>query len=100
MEDLRRRLDEAQEQEVNSEQRVQDLEEEHEATKVKLSDLQEQQKMISQEAVELCEQCNNYINEIERLNGASELAIYHAVENERSKWEEREARWLSKSPSW
>ena len=97
VEELRRRLHEAQEREVNSEQRVRDLEEEHEATKVKLSDLQDQQRMMSQEAVELREQCNNYVNEIERLNGASELAIYRAVEKERNKWEEREARWLSES---
>ena len=48
--------------------------------------------MITQEAVELCEQSNNYINEIECLNGTSELAIYRAVKKERSKWE---ARWLS-----
>ena len=88
-------MHEAQEREVNSEQRVQDIDEELQATKVKLSDLQQQQKMITQEAVELREQSNNYINEIERLNGASELAIYRAVEKERSKWEEREARWLS-----
>ena len=52
---------------------------------MKLSDLQDQQRMMSQEAVELCEQCNNYVNEIECLNGASELAIYRAVENERNK---------------
>jgi len=83
VEELRRRLHEAQEREVNSEQRVRDLEEEHEATKVKLSDLQDQQRMMSQEAVELREQCNNYVNEIERLNGTSELAIYRAVEKEK-----------------
>ena len=48
---------------------------------MKLSDLQ----IISQKALELCEQCKNYVNEIEHLNGVSELAIYHAVErNERS----------------
>ena len=64
---------------------------------MKLSDLQEQQKMISQEAMELYEQCNNYLNEIECLNGTSELAIYRAVEKEINKWE-REARWLSEYP--
>ena len=97
VEELRRRLHEAQEREVNSEQRVQDLTEEHEAVKVKFSDLQEQQTMISQEALELREQCNNYIKEIEHLNGASELAVYRAVERERNKWEERETRWLRES---
>ena len=95
VEDLRRRLHEAQEREVSSEQRAQDLEGEHEATKVTLADLQEQQKMISQEALHLREQCNNYVREIERLNGTCELAVYRALEKERNKWEEREARWLS-----
>ena len=33
--------------------------------------------------------------EIERLNGACELAVFRALEKERNKWEEREARWLS-----
>ena len=96
-EDLQRQLHETQEREVNSEQRVQDFKEEYKATKVKLSDFQEQQKMIILEAVELREQCNNYISKIECLNGVSELAIYGAVEKERSKWEEREPRWLSES---
>ena len=95
VEDLRQRLHEAQEREVNSEQRVQDLEEEHEAAKVTLADLQEKQKMISQETLQLREQCSNYVKEIERLNGACELAVYRALEKERNKWEEREARWLS-----
>ena len=97
VEELRRRLHEAQEREVNSEQRAQDLEEEHEAAKVKFSDLQEQKAMISREASELREQCNDYIKEIERLNGACELNVYRAVERERKKWEEREARWLKES---
>ena len=64
---------------------------------MKLSDLQEQKTMISREASELREQCNNYIKEIERLSGACELDVYHAVERERKKWEEREARWLRES---
>ena len=53
--------------------------------------------MISQEALELSEQFNNYVNEIEHLNGASELVIYSVVERERNKWEEREACWPNKS---
>ena len=61
------------------------------ATKVTLADVQELQKMISLEALQLCEQCNNYVKEIERLNGACELAVYRALEKERNKWEEREA---------
>ena len=64
---------------------------------MKVSDLQEQQTMISQEALKLREQCNNYIKEIEHLNGASELAVYHVVERERNKWEEWETRWLRES---
>ena len=91
VEELRRRLHEAQEREVNSEQRVLDLQEEHEAAKVKFSDLQEQKTMISREASELHEQCNNYIKEIEYLNGVCELNVYRAVDRERKKWEEREA---------
>ena len=69
---------------MNSEQRTQDLEEEHEAAKVKFSDLQEQKAMISREALKLCEQCNDYIKEIECLNGACKLNVYDAVERERN----------------
>ena len=47
--------------------------------------------MISQEALELHEQHNNYVNEIDHLNGSSELAVYRVVERERNKWEEWEA---------
>ena len=65
-----------QEQEVNSEQRVQNHKKEHEATKMKPSNFQ----IISHKTLELCEQCKNYVKEIEHLNGVSEFAIYHAVE--------------------
>ena len=84
VEELCWRLHEAQEREVNLEQIVLDLQEEHEAAKVKFSDLQEQKVMISREASELREQCNNYIKEIESLNGACELNVYHVVERERN----------------
>ena len=53
--------------------------------------------MISREAAELREQCNNYIKEIEHLNGTCDLNVYRAVDRERKKWEEREARWLRES---
>ena len=82
---------------MNSEQRAQDLEVEHEAANVKFSDLQEQKVMISREASELREQCNDYIKEIEHLNGACELNVYRLVERERKKWEEWEAQWLKES---
>ena len=95
--ELHRWLHKAQEREVNMEQRVQDLEEEREAAKVKFSDLQEQKAMILREALQLCEQCNDYIKEIECLNGACELNVYCAVERERKKWEELKARWLKES---
>ena len=88
--ELRQQLHEAQEREVDSEQRVRELEEQHEAMEVKLSDLQEEREMISQEASQLCEQCSNYVNEIKQINGATELAVYRAIEREREKWEERE----------
>jgi len=71
---------------VDLEQQVQELEEQHEAIKVKLSDLQEEREMISWEASQLCEQWNNYVNEIKRLNDASELAVYCAIEREKEKW--------------
>ena len=45
-----------------------------------LADLQEKQKMISQETLQLREQCSNYVKEIERLNGSCELAVYRALE--------------------
>ena len=46
-----------------------------------LADLQEQQKM-SREALQLREQCNNYVKEIERLNGTCESAVYRVLEKE------------------
>ena len=49
------------------EQQVQDLKEEHKAAKVTVADLQEKQKMISQETLQLREQCSNYVKEITYL---------------------------------
>ena len=61
---------------------------EHKETKVKLSDLQAKHDMISLEAIDLRKQYDNYISEIECLNGEYELTVYRTVQKGRNKWEE------------
>ena len=74
--DLHRRLHEAQEREVDSNQQVQNLEAEHEETKVKLSDLQAKHDMISLEAVDLRKWCDNYITLCSHEHGST---VWHGT---------------------
>ena len=88
LEELRQRLHQVEERELNAGQRIAELEEQYATATA--DNLREELEGRVGESQELRKQLDEYVNKISTLTEMSDLACYRAVDRERQKWEARE----------
>ena len=88
LEELRQRLHQVEEKELDAGQRIAELEEQYATATV--DNLREELEGRVGESQELRNQLDEYVNKISTLTEMSDLACYRAVDRERQKWEARE----------
>ena len=91
LEDLRARLHDAEQRELDAGQRVTALEEQQATAGETIAALREENANLAQEVTQVRQQCANHVIELKQLRETSELVQFCTVDRERQKWEAQEA---------